>query len=401
MTSILLSRLPLVEKKLISLNKRAEKRGLEPFVLTTGKISSRKVEVSADLILRLDYIGVEITGELPKIEGYKLLGIKNTIDGIDMFFGDFPMDQKHDNNCDHCNSKRLRTFIAAVEKDGKTQLIGSTCFKHVFNDISADQLIMFGRSLRMVDEFADDGESRGYSSSVYEPRRFVAAAIKLIDINGYVSKAQDDVYNTCKEVMEVYDIIFTPEDRHLEKADEVLEYYKNLDSKAAFDTSMKNILESRYITDKHAGLATFAYVGYKKSIESNKAKGDITAQNALSEYVGTIKKREDFELELVNISSFEGQWGTTYYYTFKTGDNVVCWKASSAISFTTRTMKEDDKGEWEEILNHYAETGDVITLKGTVAKQEVKKNEKFGDRKTTHISRCKVLAVVREGEKLL
>lgn len=402
MTSILLSRLPQVEKKLVSLNKRAIKRGLEPFSLEIGEVFTKEIDWNDQRVV-LDYIKVEIVGELPSIPGYKLLGTKNIIDDITLFFGDFPMKHKNDENCDHCNTKRARNFIAAVEKDEKILLIGSTCFKHVFDSVVAGQLISFGNSLNMIEEFADeDFEGGSYSpNGIYQPRNFISIAVGIIDKSGYVSKAQDDVNNTCEDIISNYGSIESQEERHLAKADLVLEYYKNLEPKSAFDSSMKSVLESQYITDKHAGLAAYAYVGYQKSIEGDKAKVDIKAQNQLSEYVGTIKKREDFELELINISSFAGEWGTTYYYTFKIGDNVVCWKASRCIYWIVDIEIEDKDGhKWTDHIDHYAEIGDIITLKGTVTKHEVYKNEKFGDRKTTHISRCKLLAVTREGEKL-
>ena len=84
----------------------------------------------------------------------------------------------------------------------------------------------------------------------------------------------------------------------------------------------------------------------------------------ISEFVGTIGKRQDFTLTVKKALAFESQYGTIYFYIMEDSkENTFVWK-------TTKGLEADTK----------------YILKG-----KIKEHEIYRDRKQTIITRCKII----------
>ena len=99
-----------------------------------------------------------------------------------------------------------------------------------------------------------------------------------------------------------------------------------------------------------------------------------------SEYVGEIKERREFNLEILLIRSFEGDYGLVEFFLMKDADeNLFTWFASGS-----RKADVVD-GKIVEM-----EQGHIYKLVGTI-----KRHEEYKGNKQTNLTRCKVLEVLQ------
>jgi hypothetical protein len=133
------------------------------------------------------------------------------------------------------------------------------------------------------------------------------------------------------------------------------------DSLDDFQHNLQIVLQNRYITWGQKGYAAAIFPGYYRHIHEQ----EDGERKKRSGYIGTEGKRESFDLKLIRIHSYEGNYGITYIYSFTDGTNYVTWFSSKEQSM---------------VLDHRYE------ITGTVKKHEVTPK---GYRQTI-LTRCKV-----------
>lgn len=112
-------------------------------------------------------------------------------------------------------------------------------------------------------------------------------------------------------------------------------------------------------------------------------------RKANSKFVGSVGDKIEQSFTLNYSASFEcqsfGGYGTTTMFIHSMSDehgNTFIWKTNKSLS------KKIDDNAWQ-----YAESGDVITLKGTI-----KEHNEYKDEKQTVMTRCKVINIEFKGE---
>jgi hypothetical protein len=118
------------------------------------------------------------------------------------------------------------------------------------------------------------------------------------------------------------------------------------------------------VTRKHLGILCSAIAAYNRAMEQETTRAYEAKRNAESDHFGTVGKRETWEGVVLATREFEGQFGLKTMVKFGVGSNVAVWWASSRITF---------------------ETGQTVTIKGTVKSHSV-----YRGAKQTDLSRCKV-----------
>jgi hypothetical protein len=112
-----------------------------------------------------------------------------------------------------------------------------------------------------------------------------------------------------------------------------------------------------------------------------KLTSDLPVETPVSQFLGTIGKRESFEVVLKNVFEFMNEWGYSYIYKFEDeNENVIIWKTGTYI-VAGKSTNEGNYPVWlgeEKVLN--------FTLKGTVKEHTTYRNEN-----QTILTRCKVL----------
>lgn len=141
-------------------------------------------------------------------------------------------------------------------------------------------------------------------------------------------------------------------------------------SKAAAKRGIAKLESQRTWCRNHGlGDVTFAELDMKRAAEREAAKGK-------SRHVGTVKKRETFEVEFVACPGWEGMYGYQYLHIFRDMDgNALVWRTGEP--WFRLPTEEDD------YVYHKLQKGDKITLKGTV-----KGHDEHEGEKQTVLTRC-------------
>ena len=124
-------------------------------------------------------------------------------------------------------------------------------------------------------------------------------------------------------------------------------------------------------------------------LSENQEKAILKAMNpVISNHVGDVGQKKEFKLTLEKVFSFEGQWGTSYIYSFlDESGNVVVYKGSKGFEVVDPTSIERLGYE----TNKYAAKGDKVSV---IAK--VKAHTDYKGTKQTIIERPKVKDIVKK-----
>lgn len=308
-----------------------------------------------------------------KLGDYSLLAIiehdvvvneENTKNIIHVFKeeADIPKEYRTiDSHCEHCNINRQRNkTVLLQDSKGNIKQVGTTCVKE-YTGIDRDSII---RTYADIHNIAIEDDLRvdyiNFKEQEYmKTVEYLASCIKLIENEGY--KKSDEYDNSTKEKGWYKAIEGDIEDRYINKAKEVIEYFSDKEYAGEFMYNIKTYLELEY--NKKNGFLAYAYVAYQKELEKDKEKELIKE----SEYQGTVGDREVFELTYDNVFSFDGYYGTQFIYLFKDNEgNIYKWKTSKAL--------------------YDIDKNDNLKLKGTI-----KEHEEYRGNKQTVLTRCKVV----------
>lgn len=406
------------QEKIEKLNKRGKKLGME-------KVSFNVVEekqipdprIPSDVYESMRLYGqsiphikiycVTVEGE-PRLEGdWKFVGTLDhvTIEGATVV-NTVPNETvpkkyfKHDGYCDHCKTNRYRKETFVVENNkGETKAVGRNCIKD-FLGHSPTQIASFLEMFYALYNDLEDEEklySGGeYYEETYPVIEYLEWVASVIRQDGWVPKSAADedrmptagtasyawirprFFNKKEKLSWEKDHKkYMPKDKDKEIAlaaynwvaemedEELNEYFHNL----------KLIVNSKFIKRRMFGYAASivsSYLRNQERLELQKKE----KENIKSEYVGTIKKREDFIVTLVKLRSWENNYGIVWFHEFRDEEGrTLIWKSSSG-----RLSDENDN----EI-----EKGVKVKIKATVIN-----HKKYNEIKQTQVNRVKFLEII-------
>lgn len=401
-----------LREKVKEFNKRAVKLNLPPLVCTVSKkpVDVRPItftevfegEAVGTFERNIKFYEVTLEGKVPVFEGWEFAGVINKEDGLNIVSGDIPAELREADarHCDHCHTNRDRKKIIVIKnvESGEYMRIGTSCVGDFLPRLSAEMLInamsMMDRIVEIIDEAA--GLTEEYKQFLSESKRdskynldtvdYLAHVAYAIYKDGWVSKAKADeseMYCTADVALSYYTsprLSLDPENviyaNFFKQAEEALDVIRNLNQEIIDNNdylyNLKRVVDDIVIPSKRKNLAASIFVAVDNLVKSEEKKEDLAEKAAKSEYVGTVKKREDFEVEIKNIIIVDGYYGTSYMVLMEDmNGNSIVWKAS----------------------DHDLHKGDKVVLKGTVKEHSVYKS-RVGDVKTTYINRCKVVKVI-------
>jgi hypothetical protein len=225
--------------------------------------------------------------------------------------------------------------------------------------------------------------SAGYYDASFPPSKFfevrlaIALAIHAINKNGYIKA---EYQNSTKNAILELDADIVTNDNLL-KSDEIITWLKSNDFPDDFLTNCKTIASQNFIKNQYLGFLAYlpvAFIKYQeKQIEENKKQ----EQRKISEHVGKIGEKIQFEIKKWElVSSFETMYGTSFVYRFTDyQDNIYTWFTSS------RPENEEYTDISHERNRQLIRTRDLKTIKGTI-----KDHNEFKGEKQTILTRCKV-----------
>lgn len=274
-------------------------------------------------------------------------------------------------NCEHCgmNRKRNMTYVLRNEL-GQEKQVGSTCLKDFTGHPDAEYICEYFTGVQEFIgsecedlEFDPDKEYSAHHIDVFKYMTFVAMSVRK---HGYISRKQADyqfgVMATSDDALtEMFNTkrAESPSIVDATLARKVADFVAALEVTNDFEHNIKVLCTAETAHYHNVGYIAGAFSAYLRD-ESQKA------QNADSEYVGTIGQRQDFALTLKSVRVIQGYYGDTHLYKFADENgNAIVWFSSK---------------------NLHLVVGDNYEIKATV-----KEHKEYNHEKQTTITRGKML----------
>jgi hypothetical protein len=380
---IILDKREVVEQAFQSLAKRATRKGLPMPRWYWGKAYT-VTEFHDNGKVEVERIPLHLEETLAKFSGWAFAATLQHVDGGNIIRcvpgQTIPQEYRnHGPKCDHCgyNRRRNDTFVVKHD-DGRYTQVGSSCIDDFLGGADASKVAAQAEMLASLANLAESGEEYiggGRVGKVTVLNTFLTVTAAIIRKHGWVSRsaAQDGgatadlvigaVFGSknCPEI--------TDEDRAQAEAAEV--WAESLtDECLAKQTSdylhnVRTIARGGSVGLREAGIAASIIAAYQRNVMNERRVLKAMA----SVHVGTIGKRETFEVTLDNITGYETHFGYTTVVRFTTDDGaILVWKASA---------DPDLKPE---------QVGKRFNLTGTV-----KQHSEYKGTKQTVVQRCKIV----------
>ncbi len=353
-------------------------------------------------IPKIQMTEIVLEGDPPKIEGYELMGtldhysipgsvIVRTVPGQEI------PQEFHDReaSCDHCNKirRRVETFVLKETETGKHVAIGRQCVRDFIGyDVAA--LARFLERLRNFREsFSDPDDERWYGSKIpriFQRQEVLASTFGTIRVKGWRAKSacnfEDGEIPTSYWVVEIYDPpsfigrdaaeerrrheeflsdVSSTRDADLERAELAMAWLDEQESNNEYMHNLKVLREADGIPLNMFGFWCSLAAAYDRAMDRlviQKAE----RKNRLNEWVGDIKERREFDVEVISIRHIDGYYGvTTLHRMIDSKGRTLVWFANTSSGM---------------------EQGEKYRIKGTI-----KKHDEFKDWKQTMLNRVKVL----------
>jgi hypothetical protein len=306
-------------------------------------------------------------------------------------------------DCDHCHTRRRRTETFVVrDREGQLRQVGRQCLAD-YTGIedpaalcaAAEVLFAVSEVLGAAEGDPDSFGGRGprYASiAAYLP--YVACSIR---VDGWLSrtaareKFDNAELSTASQAMS-RGLFATPECRNKYEPEErdyslaaatvefCAEHFDGFDvsTLSDYENSLRVAMASGILHPKLVGIVASSISFYKRDVE-RRTRGEAWAKRvARSTFQGQVGERRVFEgLKVVACREWPGDFGPTYFYSFSDeSDNAFAYFASRDLLL---------------------EVGQVVSLKGTVKKHEMRtpKLEGAVAYAQTVLSRCALVTRAR------
>lgn len=327
---------------------------------------------------------VEVDGFAPVIPGWTFLGtvehtefgnILRSIPGQEI-----PESYRNaPKKCDHCKTIRNRKDTYMVKTDaGEVKQVGHNCVRDYLGHVSPEQLAFAAQWIsefeRLTGEFSG-GSGRIYGVEVFE---FLGVVAEMTLREGYRG-GQHPKGGTCRAAYSNItnrndlikqgrrDEIVLPTKRADELAQAALAWHEEMPDDSNYARNMKIAIkkatqEHAVVSSRDCGLVGSVIQAYRKAMDLVETKKNTP--KPVSEFVGEIGKRYDFEaLKLNRKLSYKQQFSTFYVLIFTDSKgNVFKWLTGNGFDLYE---------------------GESYNLRGAVKAFEV-----YRDTKQTVITRC-------------
>ena len=364
------------ERKIEETNKKAKKLGCAEI---TYKILSTHV-TKADPMksigsFDITWFVVEVTGETPKLNGWKFNGVLTQVPLAD------GTSQNHVKcvpgetvpkrfryrvgACDHCNytRKRKETYVIENEQTNVFKMVGSSCLKDFLGHKNPHQIGEMVSYLYSLDSYVTDLQdeyfngSGNYTVDIFSLQEFLSWTISVIGKYGWMNRANARE-NTCKstadhvmyylcpprkmtdveaaEFAKEYSELI-PTDEHGTDADRIIEWAQNIPESECENDFMYNlnlIAKFNAVTADKSGIAAAMVVTHrfkmKKETEAKKKNKEFIK----SVHVGVIGERKEMVLTTKSIFKSQSDFGVTgIHKIIDDMGNYLTWFASESTSW--------------------------------------------------------------------
>lgn len=299
-------------------------------------------------------------------------------------------------SCQHCNKIRKRSeYFVVRNDDGSEKTVGRSCIKDFLGHKNPAALAAFMECISELKAGEDEtswGGTGGKLACVYGADDLAQWTIAVIGRYGFVPKSSMRVDTTSSEVEYILNYpswgsaeakIAWKENRERfeafrnpEKAAEALAWIMDLENKTVrsnFENNLLIAVKLNELTYQDLGLFCAGIHVAMKAVGAAIAAREVLETKS-NEWVGEIKKRQDFVLTVTKLRDIHTEYGTSVLFIMEDAKgNQLKWFASKDVGM---------------------EVGNTYEIKGTV-----KAHDTYQGRKQTSLSRCKVGKEVTTAEE--
>ena len=371
-------------------NKSLRKLGVS--VITVGSVTPRKVANGVNYLGETMYKVVydaemTIPTELVKVGEQEVIARLESVEGLNMITriskSEANLDEYRDApiSCSHCGYKRNRkgSWVVKSEEKGLIQ-IGDTCVNLYFG-VDVEKILKTSHSIMSM---LDSDEDRCGCGHYFNTSGFVARVMWQTMTAGFMTQKKADEtmgastrsiaaflcepldsmadYKTMKEYQEENAAFAAWKNENFKDTDifeQVLDWWMSQEAVTEFEHNCKVAVLSQ--NPKFLGLTAYAT---KLWVDAN-AKAAVKPVAAVSQHVGVIKERREFNVTVTALRAFDGANGPTTQVVFEDENgNQLVWWASVNPGMTlgqsykvkaTVTKHSDYKGTKQTTINRCVE----------------------------------------------
>jgi len=359
------------EHKIAETNKKAKK--LKCTEITYQILSSHVTETQDKK--KITWFVVEITGDTPKLNGWKFNGVLTPVnlpDGttqnqVKCVPGEVvPVEfRSRVGECDHCghNRKRKETYVIENENTHEIKMVGSSCLKDFLGHKDPHHIANMASILHTMDSFLTDlqdefcGGSGDYSIDIFSLEEFVTLTISIIAKYGWMNRANardNGCMSTADHVMHYLcppknmsreDMVdFNAElaelkatDEQKVEADTIIKWSQNLTEEECENDFMYNlnlIAKFNAVTADKSGIAAAMVVSHRYKMKKEKSAKEANKPFIKSVHIGVIGERSEMVVTTKSIFESNNDFGLTGIHKIVDDKgNCLTWFASESTSW--------------------------------------------------------------------
>ena len=327
----------------------------------------------------------------PVVKDGKTIGVATTVPG-EVALTSLVTDDW--DRCDHCQTRRRRSETFVVQNEaGEQRQIGRQCLRDFLGHDPTSLIGWLNATESLIGD--DDLESWGSAAPrMYRPDEVIDLAAQVVANTGYyISRQKAEYENRVATGAAIWEMLAptaqSVEDFHKDyplPGTALAEATKRanlllVESDEANNDWLRNVaavVGLDWVQRRHVGIVASSVILGQRLME-REAKEKVAAvlkaerdANGSREpgHIGTIGERMTTDLIVEFSKTFDGQYGVTTLIKFRTAEgDLVQWWAS---------------GEWD------LETGETVTLTGTVKSHEM---DRHSNEPVTTLTRCRVAPV--------
>jgi len=356
-----------LSRKLIALNNKAQKLGLEEITLD---IKSSLGIATPDpkekgLFKEAEYLQIEVMGEPPVLSGWKFVGIiepTNIGNILIEIRSQYPIPEKYRHtdlcDCEHCGIKRDRNtaFVVMNEETKEFLQVGRVCLKSYTSDTDPKNIALYESFFKLKD-FEHHRDSN-YGKSIYNPDKLLAFYFKGEDLYPESKKMLQRLATS--DLMELYNdkpyynqmidmrnnIYLNIDENTYQKVEEFKQSILKLDDTGQNKIwNYKLVLQEKYTSNPHI---VFESVEFKEAHDRHltleakrmqeqmarlKAKQDLLEKKKSRSFVGTPNEKSNFHVSLEKALIRDSGYGPYILYVFRdeSENNLTCFHSGKPL----------------------------------------------------------------------
>lgn len=283
---------------------------------------------------------VALMGDVPETNEWRLVGrLEHLPDSQEaLITGNVPEHLRHDGPvCDHCNTNRARnlTYVVRFGNGAAYKRVGKSCLGEFLQTDAPDRLAKYFDLLANVIETLDtfrhyDNTGSSHLVRYFSPSHVLSVAAVVVRTEGWTSVAEAErmgIQSTGSRVAARIDEEPHPTPDDDQTVDAVVSWLLSGDVEDA-------AANSPYLHNLKAMVVAGSVPGHKiglmaSSIQAWKRAQEKKREDTVSQFVGEVGKRCEFEVTLLRTTELYSAWGSKTLHSFidREGNRLV-WFAT-------------------------------------------------------------------------